>query len=124
MTRMWVLPIRDMNLPSMNSWLGKHWTVRHDDKTGIEWQVKQAVLELPLIPRPFEKLVDIRVIAHNQTHVHDTDNLPVKALIDGLRYAGVLDEDHTGRVRWVSALLVREKGEPWVGIEIEEVSGE
>ena len=106
--------------PSLNAWLGRHWRRRWEDKNAMEHWVAVFAATSDL-PRPIVERVDIWVTAYNAPRLRDPDNLPVKAFIDGLRYAGVLAKDDATAVRWTGSRLVKDDCDARVIIEIEEI---
>lgn len=105
--------------PSLNQWLSKHWRVRDNDKRRIGELVS---LTAPHdTPRPIPRPVSITVTAYFDKRLYDSDNIAVKAYIDGLRKAGILPDDTPQYVTSVTAISKTDRYRPRVEIEISEV---
>jgi Holliday junction resolvase RusA-like endonuclease len=116
---LWRITLPDFSPPSLNTWLSRHWSVRHGDKKFIEQMVKSYAGET--IPRPIRSQVGVWVTVFNCRM--DIDNAPYKAILDGLRYAGILKDDDPRHVAWFGGEWARDKNGPRVVIEISEVEG-
>lgn len=106
---------------SWNSlYASRHWAVRKAAADNAHAAVMAACSVPPV--EPFAALrVDILVYALFDKRPYDSDNIPAKLYIDGLRAAGVLDNDTIRYVRYVATCAAIDADNPRVEIEIREV---
>lgn len=100
---------------------GAHWIIRKKKATEIHTLVKYALMEMGYHGR--SKLiagkVNIKVIAYFKNRPYDSDNIPAKLYVDGLK--DILIQDDT--YRYVGDVTTRseiDKQNPRVEIVIEE----
>lgn len=114
------IPMRSASLNVIYS--ADHWTVRQqlaaDVHKQVSWQLKlDNVEQIPFAPR-----VDVSVDAYFHGNVLDSDNIPIKLIIDGLRQYGVLTNDDPRFVRRVSSESHRsDTGREWMIVTVTHV---
>jgi Holliday junction resolvase RusA-like endonuclease len=106
--------------PSWNDYYsGMHWANRVKAVNDIQWAVAAAVPEgTELCTKP----VSITVTVYFDKRPLDSDNIPAKLYIDGLKGL-VLMDDNLSCVRSVTTISRIDKEFPRVEIEIQEVVG-
>jgi len=103
--------------PSWNKiYSAGHWSKRKKIVDPIHEAVWYAI---PAGTRPFKRRVDITVRAYFRSKALDSDNIPAKLYIDGLRGRVIVDDDRR-YVRAVTTQSMRDKQRPRVEIEITE----
>ena len=111
-----LITIPDHQCPTMNTlYEQKHWRTRGKMAKGVHELVGAYA---PRLEQPLNEQVHISICAYRKRLI-DADNVPAKLYIDGLRYAGVLQDDSKDYVDAVTTSC--EKGEPRVEISIWEV---
>jgi hypothetical protein len=96
-----VIPIRSVSLNDIYG--ADSWAVRAKIATQVHEQVTWQ-LQIDGVPRVFfAPRVDVHVDAYFHDHWLDSDNIPIKLMIDGLRSYGILENDDPRFVRRVSS---------------------
>lgn len=109
---------------SWNSiYASRHWAVRKAAADNAHAAV-MAACSVPPVEPFVGRRVDILVYALFDKRPYDSDNIPAKLYIDGLRAAGVLDNDTIRYVRYVATCAAVDAENPRVEIEIREVMSE
>lgn len=114
------IPMRSESLNTIYS--ADHWSVRQklaaDLHEQVSWQLRLDNVErVPFAPR-----VDVSVDAYFHGNVLDSDNIPIKLMIDGLRQYGVLTNDDPRFVRRVSSESHKsDTGREWIVITVRHI---
>ena len=81
------------NMPSFNQWKNWHWARQAQYKKELTEHIAALTL---LVGRPMYQLARVEVVHYFRTRRRrDQDNQTPKFLLDALRYAGVIVEDHS-----------------------------
>ncbi len=96
---------------------GVHWTTRRDEVMRVHWLVKLAASK----EKEIKKKVDIFITAYFDKMPLDSDNIPAKLYVDGLRM-NILKDDNRTWVRKVTTLSEVDIINPRVEIDIEEIT--
>lgn len=98
----------------------RHWALRKKEADRVHSLVRSAVdPELS----PFAGLVDVTIRVYYDKQPTDSDNIPAKLYIDGLK-GWWLGEDDPGWVRCVTTTSLVDRKFPRVEIEVEQVAQE
>jgi Holliday junction resolvase RusA-like endonuclease len=97
-----------------------HWSDRREYVNAVHMLVDAAVREINPSVETYRTRVHIKVIAYFDKYPHDPDNIPAKLYIDGLRHAGVIENDTRKYVASVTMVSEIDRDRPRVEIFIEE----
>lgn len=109
-----ILVLHD-KIPSWNElYSQKHWSKRYDLanswKTTIFWECKEQGLQ-PVKTYP----ITLKITSNQRC---DLDNLCVKLVIDGLKLAGIIDDDDPKHIDMIT--IIHDKTQKFTTVEIHE----
>jgi Holliday junction resolvase RusA-like endonuclease len=100
---MQILTLKDFCPPSLNQIFGKHWRIQKKMKDEIVALICYEAKSQGL--KPVKRCIMHYDITHKKNLRRDYDNVCIKQINDGLRYAGILPDDNSEVVTAISMIF-------------------